>query len=239
MKRLLLTLPEPAANLALDEALLEEAEAGRLNDEVLRLWEPAAPLVVVGRSGKLAEEVNLAVCDAEGVPVFRRASGGGTILAGPGCLMYAVVLSVERRPQLAQIDAAHRLVLERLVAALRPLIPQVAWQGTSDLAVNGRKFSGNSLRCKRRHVLYHGTLMYDFPLASVSRLLRPPPREPDYRAGRLHADFITNLPVTQAELEQALVRGWEAAAPLTAWPREAVERLCAERYRLAEWNQQR
>jgi lipoate-protein ligase A len=239
VKKLLLTLAEAAANLALDEALLEEAEAGRLNEEVLRLWEPAAPLVVVGRSGKLAEEVNLAECAAEGAPVFRRASGGGTIVAGPGCLMYAVILSVERRPALGQIDAAHRLVLEQLVAALRPLIPQVAWEGTSDLAVNGRKFSGNSLRCKRRHVLYHGTLMYDFPLASVSRLLRPPPREPDYRAGRLHADFIANLPVTRAELEHALIRGWEATEPLADWPQQAVERLCADRYRQAEWNEQR
>ncbi|MFO0899900.1 MAG: lipoate--protein ligase family protein [Pirellulales bacterium] len=239
MKRLLLTLPEPAANLALDEALLEAAEAGELADEVLRLWEPAAPMVIVGRSGKLAEEVHLDPCAAAGVPVLRRASGGGAIVAGPGCLMYAVVLSVERRPELAQVDAAHRTVLERLVSALRPLAPQVAWEGTSDLALDGRKFSGNSLRCKRRHVLYHGTLLYDFDLALVPRLLRAPPREPKYRDGRPHADFIANLRLGRADLEKALVLAWGAEQPLTEWPRDAVERLCAERYRRDEWNQQR
>ena len=50
MKLLELTLPTPAENLALDEALLDAAEAGELPDEVLRLWEPSQPLVVVGRS---------------------------------------------------------------------------------------------------------------------------------------------------------------------------------------------
>jgi lipoate-protein ligase A len=239
VKKLLLTLAEPAANLALDEALLEAAEAGELADEVLRLWEPAEPLVVVGRSGKVADEVDLPACQAAGVPVLRRASGGGTIVAGPGCLMYAVVLSVEQRPELAQIDAAHRWVLERLVAALRPLVPQAAWEGTSDLAIAGRKFSGNALRCKRRHVLYHGTLMYDFALESVPRLLRPPPREPEYRAGRPHADFIANLPIERPTLEAALVAAWNAHQPLATWPRDAVERLCEERYRREAWNRQR
>jgi lipoate-protein ligase A len=239
VKKLALTLGEPAANLALDEALLEAAEAGEQTDEVLRLWEPAEPLVVVGRSGRVAEEVDLAACETANVPVLRRASGGGTIVAGPGCLMYALVLAVSQRPELAKVDLAHRYVLERLASALRPLVPQVAWEGTSDLALAGRKFSGNSLRCKRRHVLYHGTLLYDFALELAPRLLRPPPREPEYRAGRRHADFITNLPVERSALESALIAAWDADQPLATWPRDAVERLCAERYRLDEWNRQR
>ena len=56
MKLLDLTLPTPAQNLALDEALLDAAEAGDLPDEVLPLWEPPQPLVVVGRSSHVAAE---------------------------------------------------------------------------------------------------------------------------------------------------------------------------------------
>ena len=48
MKLLDLTLDSPAENLALDEALLEQAEADG-PQEVLRLWEPESPLVVMGR----------------------------------------------------------------------------------------------------------------------------------------------------------------------------------------------
>jgi len=50
MRYLDLTLPSPAENLALDEALLEEAEASGRPTETLRLWEPRQPAVVVGRS---------------------------------------------------------------------------------------------------------------------------------------------------------------------------------------------
>jgi lipoate-protein ligase A len=92
MKLLDLTLLAPAENLALDEALLEAAETGELNDDVLRLWEFPAPAIVVGRSSRVAEEIHQEAARAAGIPVLRRASGGAAIVAGPGCLMYSVVL---------------------------------------------------------------------------------------------------------------------------------------------------
>jgi len=49
MRYLDLTLPTPAENLALDEALLEEAERAGRATETLRVWEPREPIVVVGR----------------------------------------------------------------------------------------------------------------------------------------------------------------------------------------------
>ena len=45
-------------------------------------------------------------------------------------------------------------------------------QGTSDLAIGDLKFSGNSARCRRRWLLYHGTLLYDFPLSLVAQCLQ-------------------------------------------------------------------
>src|SRR5687768_4381333 len=125
MYHLPLTLETPAANLALDEALLDAAEAGEVTGEVLRLWEPAAPFVVLGRSSPLTE-VDLEACRRDGVPVLRRSSGGGTVVAGPGCLMYAVVLDLERRPELRAIDRAHRWVLERLARRLSMLVSGVS-----------------------------------------------------------------------------------------------------------------
>ena len=48
-----LTLPTAAENVALDEALLELAEAGAGHDEYFRLWESPEPCVVVGRSSQI------------------------------------------------------------------------------------------------------------------------------------------------------------------------------------------
>ena len=98
MKLLDLTLETPAANLALDEALLETADEGADAGEVLRIWESPQPLVVVGRASRVADEVDEASCRAQGIPVLRRCSGGAAVVVGPGCLMYALVLSSRLRP---------------------------------------------------------------------------------------------------------------------------------------------
>ena len=238
MRLLDLTLPSPAENLALDEALLEEAEAALAPAETLRLWEPSAPMVVVGRSSRIAAEVHADACRRRGIPILRRTSGGAAVVAGPGCLMYALILSCRRRPALCAVDAAHRLVLGTIARALGPLAPAVACRGISDLALgpDGRKFSGNSIRMKRDHLLYHGTLLYDFPLELIEECLAMPPREPDYRVGRAHQGFVTNLPLGRAAIRQALVSAWDAREPCPDWPRQRTAQLAAERYLRAEWN---
>lgn len=236
MKLLDLTLTTPAENLALDDALLEEAEYAEHAPEVLRLWESPQPAVVVGRSSQFGAEVDLDACRSFGVPVFRRCSGGAAVVLGPGCLMYSLVLSLEQRPQLRFVTEAHRTVLGRLVETLRPLVPGVRCLGTSDLAVGDRKFSGNSLRCKRTHLLYHGTLLYDFPVELIARCLRSPPRQPDYRQGRSHEVFVANVPVPAAALRRALVAGFAADEPLTDWPVQRTAQLVDERYARADWN---
>lgn len=237
MRLLDLTLDDAVENVALDEALLDAAEEAGI--EVLRLWEPASPLVVVGSSSQLGQEVLQDACRQRGIPVLRRASGGAAIVTGRGCLMYALVLNCDLRPALRAIDEAHRFVLERFVAALRPLCPGVERRGTSDLAIAGRKFSGNGLRVKRRCLLYHGTLMYDFPLELIAACLGVPPRQPDYRAGREHLEFVINLPVAATELRRAIVAAWNAVEPYADWPRDRMARLIAEKYSRDEWNGRR
>jgi lipoate---protein ligase len=231
-----LTCGTPEENLALDESLLEAAEEADQPREILRIWESPQPVVVVGRSSQVALEVNLPVCRGRRIPVLRRSSGGAAIVAAPGCLMYAVTLSYELRPELRSLDAAHRFVLEMTLAALRPIAPGAMRQGTSDLTLGGCKFSGNSVRCKRRNFLYHGTLLYDFPLPLIEQCLTMPPRQPAYRGGRAHRAFVTNLPVTAAVLRAALVEAWSAHEIEPDWPRQRVQELVASRYGQRDWN---
>ena len=246
MKLLDLTLATGEENLALDEALLETAESSGQPREVLRIWESPDPLVVIGRASRIREEVNVSACKEAGVPILRRHSGGSTIVAGPGCLMYAVVLSYELRPELQAIDQAHRFVLGTISSGMNSLHPQIAMAGTSDLTIGGQtKFSGNALRCCRTHLLYHGTLLYDFDLELIGRLLLHPPRQPDYRQQRSHRDFVDNLPVPREALHAAVINAWcaeleaESLPPLHNWPQELTEQLARERYCSREWNWQR
>jgi lipoate-protein ligase A len=232
------TLPTLAENLALDEALLLEAEDGR-GGEVLRLWESPEPAVILGAGCRLAHDVEENSCLRDGVPILRRASGGGTVLLGPGCLLYSLVLPYDRSVLLREIPSSYVHILGRVRAALDGLLPAIELAGTSDLACGGRKFSGNAQQRKRHCLLHHGTLLYDYDLSMVGRYLRLPSRQPGYREQRDHESFLMNIPSTPAVLGRRLRVAWGAESELVAWPQEQTCRLVSEKYAKPEWTRRR
>ena len=228
-----LSLPTPGENLALDEALLLEAEAGR-GPEALRLWEWPHPAVVLGAGCRLTEDVDEPACRADGVPVLRRSSGGGTVLLGAGCLCFSLILAYGRSPLLEDVRPSYRFILGRIREALGEPLPGIDLAGVSDLAAGGRKFSGNAQQRKRHFLLHHGTILYDFDLPRIGRYLRLPARQPDYRLGRPHDDFVINLPLTAQEIRNRLRTAWEAEGEVD-WPRERVRQLVAGKYDDPGW----
>lgn len=230
-----LTLATPEENLALDEALLDEAEEDPARRDVLRLWESAVPAVVLGSGCRFAEDVRAEACLADGVPVLRRVSGGGTVLQGPGCLSYSAILSYARRPVLETIDGAFTDVLARVRSALASIGLDVEQKGTSDLVYRNRKISGSSQRRRRTNVLVHGTLLYRFEMAAIERYLNLPRRQPAYRHNRPHAEFVGNLPADADSLRRALRTAWNAQQPLGAWPKDRVTKLVREKYTSSQW----
>jgi len=234
MRLLDVTLPEAAANLGLDEALLLEAEAGR-GGEVLRLWEWPMPAVVLGAGGSIHEDVNEDHCSADKVPILRRSSGGGTVLLGQGCLCYSLILNYSRSAALAAIRTSYTFILSIIGEALADLLPEICVAGISDLASADLKFSGSAQQRKREHLLHHGTILHAFDLSLLGRYLREPPRQPPYRAGRSHQDFVRNLPCTAEQLRERLCSAFAVEQREPNWPRERVERLLEERYRNEEW----
>ncbi len=223
-----LTLPTLAENLALDEALLLDAEAG--GPALLRFWEWTRLAVVLGAGGKVAEDVLENACREDGVPVHRRSSGGGTVLLGPGCLLYSLILPYEHHPDLQYLTPSYRHILKEVTTALKDLLPGITQDGISDLATDGRKFSGNAQQRKRTHFLHHGTLLYGFDLAKISQYLKTPPRQPEYRQGRPHQAFLMNLPTDATELKKRLSHHWQAFEEMMVWPQEKVQELVAEKY---------
>jgi lipoate-protein ligase A len=238
MRYLDLTLPTLEENLALDEALLLDAEANS-GTEVLRLWEWSRPAVVMGSACRLSEDVHEVACRADAVPILRRASGGGTVLLGRGCLLYSMVLSFARSPDLVGVRGSYCYILGTVRHALHGLLTEITCAGTSDLAASGRKFSGNSQQRKRRYLLHHGTILYAFAVAEVGRYLALPIRRPDYRADRDHDAFLTNLPATSAEIKQRLRSTWQASEELREWPQDQVRELARDKYASQRWIRRR
>jgi lipoate-protein ligase A len=236
--RLDLTLTSLADNLALDEALLLAAEEGE-SGEVLRFWQWPSLAVVLGAAGILADDVIESACVADGVPVGRRSSGGGTVLLGPGCFCYSLVLDTHTDRRLQQITTSYQMILGCLAEALSGLLPGLMMAGSSDLVCNGRKVGGNSQQRKRRFVLHHGTLLYDFDLTAIGRYLTLPPRRPDYRGDRSHSEFLLNIPTTAETIRERVARAWNAISALPSWPEDRVHKLVAEKYGQPEWTRRR
>jgi len=250
MKLLDLTLPTPAANLACDEALLDwREELG--GGDVLRFWEPREYFVVVGYANQVLTEVNAAACEENKIPILRRCSGGGTVLQGPGCLNYSLILKIAETGPLASISSANRFIMERNRAALETLFTEhetrntkLTVAGHTDLArithhasrTTHHKFSGNSQRRRKHFLLFHGTFLLRFDLSRIEKFLRMPSKQPDYRQGRSHSDFLTNLGLPASSVKRALREAWDASEPLENFPRERIELLSHGKYVTNSWN---
>ncbi len=246
---------EPAYQLAIDEAMLLWADTVTADDtvtavdedrqraetnldtELIRIWTFDRPVVVLGRSSRVADEVDRSFCEANEIPILRRSSGGASVVAGPGCLMYSIVLSFDEDPELQKIDVAHRHVMSRVLAATRRQLPESELQGICDLTWQNRKCSGNSLRVARRHLLYHGTILHDFDLDLLARCLAEAPRQPEYRGGRSHNSFVTNIAIDVAQFSEDLQDIFDATRVINAsqWV-GLIDQLRRERYDQSLWH---
>jgi lipoate-protein ligase A len=235
-----LTLPSPAENLALDEALLDTAEAGALG-EVLRFWESPTPFVVVGYANKIASEVNVAACEAKGIPILRRCTGGGTVVQGPGCLNYALILSINETRPTRNISSANQFIMERNRVAISSIMHQpqtinLSVCGHTDMALDDLKFSGNAQRRRKQFLLFHGTFLHDFDLSLVNQLLHMPSAQPDYRGSRAHDAFITNLKLSPDSIRSAIGKTWNALTDDAPPPLNSTAQLVRVKYSRADWN---
>jgi lipoate-protein ligase A len=196
---------DPADNVLFDDVMLECAEK-EMSGEMLRFWESSFDFVVLGRICKVEDDLIAEKIKADTVPVLRRSSGGGTVLQGPGCLNFSLVLKKTRSAELGDINKSYEYILSRVVEALACCGVKAAYYPISDIAlIDGQlKFSGNA-QCRRRdYFLHHGTVLYDYDLNKIFRYLKMPKSVPEYRRGREHKDFITNIPINPSDFRKAL-----------------------------------
>ena len=170
-----------------------------------RLYEPEQICVVMGAAGKEEVDVFAEQAEIDQIPVLRRRGGGGTVVLSPGQVVLALVTEVSSPFQnltyFRAVNHWFRLALQALgVAGLED-------RGISDLAIGARKILGTSLYRRRRILFYQASLLVDNDLSLFDRYLRFPSRVPDYREGRGHLDFCTNLRLAGYELSVQEVMG--------------------------------
>ena len=204
---------------------------------MLRFWESDSYFVALGYTNRAAIECRVEECARRSIPILRRVTGGGTVLQGVGCLNYALVAPIESGDSL-NVGATNAFVMETVRGALNPLLSgEVERQGHTDLTWRGRKFSGNAQKRKGRHFLFHGTVLLDFDLELVQKVLRAPSKQPEYRAGRAHLDFIGNIPLERDAVKSALAKAFSADEDFSFTLAGRMKELAEEKYSLAAWNE--
>lgn len=201
----------PYLSLALDEAIalyMGRLREGRLQGGI-RLWSNP-PAIVLGRTCKPEENLTEGFYESfqptkkrkspKGPFLCRRASGGGTVLHGPGNINYSIFLPLTAFPELYPVHDSYNTMLGIIQKALEAQGIYSEMRGQSDLVIsneNGelKKVSGNAQFRKYGILMHHGTLITRKNLIEdISVHLTHPPKEPDYRKGRSHGDFLGSLP---------------------------------------------
>jgi lipoate-protein ligase A len=201
-----LSFAAPQDNILFDEYLLQAADK-QGGGEVLRFWQSSQVFIVLGRIGNEQEDIWLEKARAEGVPVLRRTSGGGTVVQGPGCLNYTLVLDKQRHPDLNDLRKSYTWISHQVTEALKICGTEAMFRPISDIAlVQGeKKISGNAQHRGKNFILHHGTILCDFDLSLIGRYLKMPKDIPEYRQHRTHEDFVANTRLVPAQFKAALV----------------------------------
>jgi len=155
------------------------------------VWQPAETVIVLGQSNQAETAVNMDLADLDGVPVYKRQSGGQTVILTPRTLVISVRLFSEK---LDNPQFYFKRINNVLLSALASLgIAGLVEKGISDIAIGEKKILGSSIYRKRTMVFYHAVLNISETPEFIGRYLKHPVREPDYRIGRRHEDFVTSI----------------------------------------------
>ncbi len=160
-----------------------------------RVFEPAEVCLVLGRYQDAARELRLAAARADGVPVYRRSTGGGAVVLAPGCLVLALRLR-HREPGADAVFARINRPVGRAIGDCTGRNPVSRGHGDLAMPVDEgpeRKILGASLRQSRLWDHYLGVLLVADLRPLMERYLASPSRMPDYRAARDHDAFCTCL----------------------------------------------
>lgn len=148
--------------------------------------------VVLGRVTPHSSDVNEARCMQDAVPILRRKGGGGAVLLFPGVL----VLSCSFKKNNSAVDLMG--FLEEAVKKVKEGILDyinvpLAIRGNGDLCIGDKKILGSSIYSTKDYITYYCTLIIRGNLNQISEYLLHPSKEPEYRKGRKHEDFITSI----------------------------------------------
>lgn len=156
-------ITDPKINLAIEEYILENFGE---KDSYL-LFYINKPSIIIGRNQNTIEEINTEFVEKEGITVVRRLSGGGAVYHDEQNLNFSFIQKDD-----GESFQNFAKFLQPIIEVLNKLGVPAEMQGRNDIAVNGRKISGNAMFSTKGRMFSHGTLMLDSEIDKVVSALK-------------------------------------------------------------------
>ena len=159
--------------------------------DTILLVSPDAPYVSIGRHQDPEREVDLEYCREVGLPVIRREVGGGAVYLDGGQLFTQWIFRAESLP--ATVEDRFKLYGETLVRTYRAFGIDAEYRPINDIHVAGRKIGGTGAARMDRSEVVVGSLMFDFDIATMARVLKVPSEKFRDKVYQSLADYMTTM----------------------------------------------
>ena len=182
-----LVLPDNKPHRLAFYLAMEEFAAHELpSNEYFFAWR-VPPTVICGRNQDIEKEVDLAYCNAEGIDVVRRRSGGGCVYADMNNLMFSYITPG------SEVVTTFSQYTAMLSAMLRSLGFDAAATGRNDILIGGRKVSGNAFYRLSDRSIVHGTMLYEIDFERMAKAITPSRAKLESKAVKSVQSHITCL----------------------------------------------
>lgn len=153
-------------------------------------WIPDKKYLILGASNSAEESLITENVNADNIQVYKRPSGGQSVLLSPKTLVISALLTDQNFSSKEIFRKTNSLI----IAGLKYFSTETfSLCGISDIAIGDKKILGSSMYHSKDKYFYHAVLNISESTDVISKYLKHPSKEPDYRRGRNHSDFITSL----------------------------------------------
>lgn len=177
--------------LQLTKYCLPDIKLFEENDERFIIWIPDKVYIVLGASNQPEESLFVENIIRDKITVLKRPSGGQAVVLTQNNLIISVVLPGKNILHPKEVFLSINLLI--ISALEKEGIDGLALAGISDIAISGKKILGSTIYKNKDKLLYHAVLNMGEPASTFEKYLKHPIKEPDYRNGRKHADFVSSL----------------------------------------------
>ncbi len=183
-------LRNAAENIAFNKALLESHQEG-YSPHTLRFLQ-FTPSALIGFHQNVEQELRSDYCQENGVEIQRRITGGGAIYFDETQIGWELYLDKQTLGS-ADMGAIAARICEAAAEGMRRLGVDAQFRPRNDIEVDGKKISGTGGAFDGDSILYQGTLLVDFDIERMLRVLRIPAEKLSDKAIASARERVANL----------------------------------------------